>query len=409
MSDNTLVPPVEGLTGKTVEIKTRKTDINQLEGLKKKARNNPWIQRVNKYLISRQAGRWFVGMVMIPWLLAAIYYLGFASDRYVSDASFMIEKSDGSGAGVEGLSLLGVTPQAANDQKILETFIKSPDMLYYLDQQTGLKQHYMESADWLSALGNNASHEDFLTYYRDHISVRFNDSNGMLEMEIQGFTPEYAQKLSKLILQHSEAFVNEISHGIANEQLEFVRQEVAISEERLKDMSAKLVTFQNETGMLSVSEQGAALNGIMNELQAELIRSRTELETLTAFLNSNSAQVVGLKQRIAALEKQLGKEQTRLIDGESTTLNDLAARQQELQLELDLSTKAYSSALIALEGARTEASRKLKQLVVISSPYLSEEAKYPRALYSLINIFLILLMIYALARMIRATIREHKD
>lgn len=392
----------------SVEIRKQKTDLQKLSGIKKKLQNR-WLTLANKNLRHKQAGRWFVGMVVLPWSLAAAYYLGIASDRYVSEASFMIEKNDGNGANIEGLSLFGMTPQAGNDQRIVESFIQSPDMLYYLDEKVGLKQHYTEAADILSRLSPEASHESFLKFYRDHMRVRFNDTNGMLDLEIQGFTPEFAQMLAELVLERSEAFVNEISHGLAGEQLKFVQDEVALSEQRLKDITANLVAFQNETGMLSVSEQGAALNSIMNELQGELIRNQTELQTLTSYLNDNSSQVVSLKQRISALQNQLKTEKTRLTDSDSTTLNDLAARQSELQLDLDLATKAYSSTLVALEGARTEASRKLKQLVVVSSPHLSEDAKYPRVLYTLTNILLILLAIYALVRMMRATIREHKD
>ena len=248
----------------------------------------------------------------------------------------------------------------------------------------------------------DASHESFLEFYRNHMRVRFNDVSGMIDMEIQGFSPAFAQQISELVLQRSEAFVNEISHGLAGEQLKFVQDEVKLSEQRLKQFTAELVNFQNETGLLSVSEQGAALSSILNELQAELIRNQTELQTLTSYLNDNSPQVV-------ALQQQLSTEKKRLTDSDATTLNDLAARQQELQLDLDLATQAYASALVALESARTEASRKLKQLVVVSSPHLSEEAKYPRVAYILTNILLILLAIYALVRMIRATIIEHQD
>lgn len=393
----------------TVEIKKRKTELSKLTGKQKKQPQNKWARLVKKHLFYKQAGRWFIGMVIVPWSVAAAYYAGFASDRFVSEASFMIEKNDGNGNGVEGLSLFGMTPQAGNDQRIVEAFIQSPDMLYYLDSQAGLKQHYIGEADYFSRLSPDASHESFLSFYRDHMRVRFNDTSGMLDLEVQAFNPEFAEKLATLILERSEAFVNEISHGLAGEQLRFVQNEVTLSEQRLKDLTTKLVDFQNETGMLSVSEQGAALNSIMNELQAELIRNQTELETLTAYLNNNSPQVVALKQRIAALQKQISTEQERLTDSGATTLNDLVARQQELQLDLDLATKAYSSALVALESARTEASRKLKQLVVVSSPHLSEEAKYPRVAYTLTNILLILLAIYALVRMMRATIREHKD
>ncbi|WOG29995.1 hypothetical protein [Endozoicomonas sp. 8E] len=377
--------------------------------IKKKLKQLNLAHKLKSALLTHQTGQWFTAIVLIPWALCAIYFTLIASDRYVSEASFLIERSDSGGGSIEGLSLFGVIPQASNDQKILETFIQSPDMLEHLDQKLSLKQHYIESADWISRLTPSASQEDFLDFYRSHINVRYNDTNGMLDMEVQGFEPEYTKKVTDLILLKSESFVNDISHNLANEQLTFVRSEVERAEQRLKDFTRRLLNFQNKTGLLSVEEQGAALSGIMNELQAELIRSQTELQTLTSYLNENSAQVIALKQRISALQSQITTEKDKLVDSEATSLNELAAQQQELQLDLELATQAYTSALVALETTRTEASRKLKQLVVVSSPYQAQDAKYPRVAYSLINILLILLMIFALARMIRATIHEHRD
>lgn len=377
--------------------------------IKKKLTKLKLTRKLKSALLTHQTGQWFTAIVLVPWAIAAIYFTLIASDRYVSEASFLIERSDSGGGSIEGLSLFGVTPQASNDQRILETFIQSPDMLDYLNQEVSLRQHYIESGDWISRLSPSASQEDFLDFYRSHINVRYNDTNGMVDMEVQGFEPEYTKKITDLILLKSESFVNDISHNLANEQLTFVRSEVERAEQRLKDFTRRLLNFQNETGLLSVEEQGAALNGIMNELQAELIRSQTELQTLTSYLNENSSQVIALKQRISALQSQITTEKDKLVDSGSTSLNDLAAQQQELQLDLDLATQAYTSALVALETTRTEASRKLKQLVVVSSPYQAQDAKYPKVAYSLINILLVLLMIFALARMIRATIHEHRD
>lgn len=223
-------------------------DWNQLAGAKKKTPNK-WVTRAKKHLIHKQAGRWLVGMVVVPWTLAATYYVGFASDRFVSETSFMVEKNDGTSQGVDGFSLLGMTPQAGNDQKILEAFITSPDMMFYLDEKIALKQHYMESADWLSRLPKDASYENFLQYYRDHLRIRYNDTNGLLELEVQGFSPNFAQILAQHVLSRSEAFVNQISHELAGEQLSFVQSEVQLSEQRLKEITAQLLAFQNETGL----------------------------------------------------------------------------------------------------------------------------------------------------------------
>ncbi|WP_066015077.1 hypothetical protein [Endozoicomonas atrinae] len=123
----------------------------------------------------------------------------------------------------------------------------------------------------------------------------------------------------------------------------------------------------------------------------------------------NEIGIITLKQRISALESQLAKEKIQLASNDGTALNDLVARQEALQLDLRLATEAYSATLMALEKARTEASRKIKQLVVVSSPQLAEDATYPKAGYNLTNILLLLLLAFALLRMARATVREHRD
>ena len=155
--------------------------------------------------------------------------------------------------------------------------------------------------------------------------------------------------------------------------------------------------------------KGVALSSVLHELQAELIRNRTELQTLSSYLNQNAPEIVALKQRIKALEQQLNVEQKQLTGEDLTSMNSLSARQQELQLDVEMATKAYTSSLVALEATRTEASRKLKRLVVISSPYMAEDATYPKVIYNLINLFIVLLMVFGLIRMVYATVMEHRD
>ena len=372
-------------------------------------KTHPWLKLARKHLLHRQVGRWFALMVILPWLACALYFIVFASDRFVAEASFIVEKNDGGQSSMGGFSLMGITPEVGNDQRIVEAFIQSPDMLNHLQSTLNLRQHYLDEPDLLSRLARDASYEEFLEYYRNHFVVKFNVETGILNLEVQGFTPEFTQQIAKVILTRSEAFVNEISHALANEQQAFVQKEVVLAEQRLKDATAKLLIFQNNNGLISATDQGAALSGILNELQADLVRTRTELKTLSSYLNQNSSQVMILKQRISALESQLKKEKIQLASNDGTALNDLMAKQESLQLDLKLATEAYSATLIALEKARTEASRKIKQLVVVSSPQLPEDATYPRIGYNLTNILLVLLMAFALVRMTRATIREHKD
>jgi capsular polysaccharide transport system permease protein len=78
-------------------------------------------------------------------------------------------------------------------------------------------------------------------------------------------------------------------------------------------------------------------------------------------------------------------------------------------MDLEFATDLYRSSLAALEGARVEASRKLKHLIVIESPSLPEEALYPRRLYSMTTLLVFLVLLYGIGRLTAATIKDHKD
>ena len=70
---------------------------------------------------------------------------------------------------------------------------------------------------------------------------------------------------------------------------------------------------------------------------------------------------------------------------------------------------AYKIALGAVENARIDATRKLKSLVVVEPPSRPQTPEYPKRLYSLFTVFALSLLIYAITRLVLATIREHQD
>jgi capsular polysaccharide transport system permease protein len=87
----------------------------------------------------------------------------------------------------------------------------------------------------------------------------------------------------------------------------------------------------------------------------------------------------------------------------------LAGRYQELLAELGFVSDAYRGALMALETARIESTRKLKSLVLVESPALPETAEYPRRFYTLFALLMGLILIYGIGRLIVATIEDHLE
>ena len=187
---------------------------------------------LKKNLLGKQSGQWFMGTVLVPLFVAAFYFVVIASPRYVSNATFMIERNDGTASIAEGFNLFGISAGGGNDLKILENFIRSPDMLDSLQENLNLREHYTDSADWLSNLDSDASYDEFLEFYRSHTAVRLNESSGLLELSVQAFNPEMAENIASEILRQSESFVNKISHDLAIEQQAFVKKEVDLLREQ---------------------------------------------------------------------------------------------------------------------------------------------------------------------------------
>ena len=145
------------------------------------------------------------------------------------------------------------------------------------------------------------------------------------------------------------------------------------------------------------------------EMQAELAREQAHLRDLKGYLNDTAPDVIASNNRIKALREQAAVERTRLTDQEAGDLNELNARFQDLKLDLEFAVDSYQSSMLALEKARVEASKKLKHLVVITTPAKAEEAMYPQRLYILSSLMAALLLLYWLGAMLIATINEHSE
>ena len=356
-----------------------------------------------------------LAVIAVPWSIAALYLAVFAADRYVSE-SVVAVRQEGTGlaipSGIDALSaMFGTSAGSREDQFMLQAHILSIDMLRQVDEKLDLRQAYSSpKIDFIFRMARDAPQEDFVDYYRRRIEVLVDDVSGLLTIRTQGFTPEIAQAVNREVVAISERFINESSHRLARDQMAFAQRELEGSRARLDDARGRLLEFQEQHSMLDPSAQAAANTGITAELQAMLARYEAELKGMEAYLTENAPQIQSLQAQVAGLRQQLQTEGRRgVTDEDGVSLNVLAGRYLELAAELEFMSDAYRGALIALETARIESTRKLKSLVLVESPALPESAEYPRRAYSLVALLMALLLIYGIGRLIVATIEDHME
>ncbi|EKJ5635475.1 TPA: capsule biosynthesis protein [Campylobacter coli] len=349
-------------------------------------------------------------IVWILMIFVIIYYILIAADRYVSTITMSVKSTTGSTQASGVLSLLTATSNTSEDIKFLQGYIESLDMLKILDEKIHLKKLYNEQyIDLFFSLSSSSSIESYLKYYQNRVKVHVDDKTGLLNVEVEGFTPESAHLIAKTIMQESDKFINEISHKAAREQMAFAEEELVKYKERYQKAQNDLIAFQNKYGVFDPLKQAEAKAGLVTQLESDIAQREAKLLTMQSYMNDHAPEVVTLKAEIAALKKQLIKERSKIsADNSSQKLNDLAAKFQDLTIEAGFAQSAYEAALKAYESARIEALRKIKQLVIVQTPDVPQSAKYPEKIYNILTAFIVLSLIFGVIKFVKMIIEEHK-
>lgn len=366
-----------------------------------------WIKNKHTLLIA------YILMVIVPLMFIAFYLLAFAQNRYVADSTIVVKQvgevnaqmNNGIGA------LLGVSNTSSEDAQFLKAYIQSRDLVEKLDKKLELRKHFQGAgSDPIFELHTNSSKEELIKYYNKRVVVNLDESTMLLKISTEGFNPEFALKLNQQILKESEQFINEVSQRVAKEQLIFTQKQLEEASGQLKASREALLAYQNQNQMFDPQAQAVAIAQIVNTLENNLAQLRTEERTLLSYLNPSAPQIVAIRSQIESVQEQIEDEKSKLTSsGRSDKLNRSAADFEGLKAQVEFSTDLYKLSLASLEKARLEAVRKLKNIVVLTSPQLPQEALYPRITYIIISAFLLLNILFGIIMLIRSVIREHQE
>lgn len=350
-------------------------------------------------------------LVVLPTLAVLAYNGLLASDGYVSRAHVMIEHDTPVPTPELAIGdLLGSAPSKV-DALIVKTFMESRAMLEYLEQELGVRAHFSsEQIDWWSRLPSDASREELLKYYLDHLEVTVDQESFVVEVAFTAYDPEFAQKVADMLVARSETFVNDVSHHLAREQLAFIEGEVERAQQKLKKASRDMVELQRKYEVFSPEKESESAGMVIGGLLQQLAQQQATLKALESYMNPGAQQVVEAQRKIAALKKQIAEQRAELVGSDDEEgLNELMLNYQDAEVNLNVATEVYKSAIGTLEMTRLETARKAKYLVSLSAPSLAEEAYHPRIAYWTLTVFVFLNLAYFVLGLIIATIQDHRE
>lgn len=365
---------------------------------------------VSKFNFLKRINPLFTATVLVPTVLAVAYFGFIASDIYLSESSFVLRSPEQQTATPLGMLLKGTGfTRSQDDSYTVTDFIHSRDALSLLNEKVDLRSAY-DKGDFFSefpGMDMDDSLENMHRYYKGMVSVQLDPVSSIAKLTVRAFTAQEAQKVNQLLLEMSEALVNQLNERGRQDLIRFASNEVATAENRAKQAALALAKYRNEKGVIDPERQSAIPLQQIAKLQDELIATKSQLAQLL-LLTAQNPQIPVLKSRITMLEAEIQRESSNIAGG-GKSLASKAAEFQRLALEKEFADKQLASAMLSLEQARNEAQRKQLYIERIAQPSLPDAALEPRRMRIIISVFVLGLVAWGVLSMLVAGIREHQD
>lgn len=345
-------------------------------------------------------------------VMSAAYWLFIASDRYVSEAHVIVQRTEiGGAAGIDLPSFLtGGGATSRGDQLILRDYLRSVDMVRKLDREMDLRDHYSSwHIDPFSRMWSDPTIEDLRRYYLSRVSIEYDDYTGVLVIKAQGFSPETAQKITTMLVREGENFMNAMAHDLARNQVKFLEKEVDILGHRAMAARKAVLDYQNQNGLVSPQAATEAIGAIIAKLEAQRTELQTKLSAMQAYLVADNPALVELQQQIDAVNEQIDQENAKLAAPQGGKLNSKIEEFQRLEMNAKFSQDMYKTALVALEKGRVESTRAVKKMSIVQAPSLPEHPEEPRRLYEALLYTIVAMLLAGVFHLLAAIIRDHRD
>lgn len=354
----------------------------------------------------------FAVCVVAPLTLAAVYWLGVASDQYVSEFRFMLRTAEEPAPAPDWLNIANAAQsQAALESRMLVEYTTSRAIVDEVGKTLDLRKIYAApEADRWSRLPDQAPVEALVQYWRTRVDAFYDTGDATIAISVRAFSPKDALAVADAVVAACEKIVNDVSLKMRRDALRQSEAEVAETEKRLGGVLAEIRDFRDHQGLIDPAKTADNAADNAGRLQEDLIRANTRLATLRAYMHDNSPTIALLKAQIRSLEAQRRALAATVANPDPAvgeTSSSAVGAFEALENRRRFAEDAYRHALDGLDRARADADRQQVYIASFVPPSLAEAALYPRRWRALGIVALISFGVWAIGSLTLQSIRDH--
>lgn len=259
--------------------------------------------------------------VFIPTLIAGYYFYNIATPLYSTKTAFEIIKADGAGGASSpaGGLLSGTSFATSQDSIIVQNFFESKEAMLRLNEDVGFVEHFsQDSIDPLRRIPKDASNEQAYKVYMRNVILGFDQTEGVIKMEVISADPEKSAEFSRALIGYVEERVDSLSIRKRENKLADAKRGYQDSLNERKKAQRALIELQQST-ILDPEAVVASIRTQISALDQQLTDKKIELASQMTNLRPNKAKVDGIKADIKLLEdavKELDERMSQPVVGE---------------------------------------------------------------------------------------------
>lgn len=353
----------------------------------------------------------FLLFVILPTLVATVYYGLFAAPQYVSQAQFVVRGQGNQSPGMlSSLLAVGGGSSASEDTYAVQNYIMSRDAAQEMSRQEDLRAVFDRSeADPLSRFPgffSSDTFESFFRFYQKHIIAELDSTTSISTLTVRTFRAQDSQRIAVAELKAAEQLINRMNDRQRENTISASVHEVSLAENHLRAISAQMAEYRNREALLDPLKQSEPMLKAITDLQAMVTSTQVQLAQLEVS-TPDSPMITVYKRRMSALLAQIAHANGG-ITGSDTSLVPKIMAYEDLTVQRELAEKELVVAATAMQTAKTQADRQLMYLDEISQPNRPDYASYPRSVVSILVVFASFLGLYLMARLLINGAREHQ-
>jgi capsular polysaccharide transport system permease protein len=374
-------------------------------------------------LPTRQRGRSrlglisFVLMVVLPTIVAAFYFFGFAASQYSTEFHFTVRDNatisapPATGDQLSSIaSALGGAPAGADvlSNYTVIDYLQSRQALEDISKHLPVRKFFaIGGPDVLAKLGKDANMEQFTRYWRRMVYATYDPATGLAIVKVRTFAPTTSIALATALMGAAEGVVNQIQDRARTNSRHFAERELAIDRQLNNSQNAAATALRRNAGTVDpvtgdVAVQTAEITQLTNslaQLQGQYAAAAGQIK------DPNSPALTSLKAEIDSTQRQIAA--AKALTGRSSKLNSTVTQFETLQQNRTMTTTALANTYANLETAR--ANMDMQHLYVMDAvrPMEPTSSDYPNRPLAVFLSALVSLGVWLVAALLLSSIRAH--